>query len=135
MASPIHNMEAIRYYRDRRPWDTERIEAPTWPQVEEAIRRMDNYCFPIVHLNTTEVPWHDDIFNVIGGAGRWAIFHMMGEWQYEDPGGSDEEVRLWDSDQGYYCNAKNILTDVEKVLRIARAYYDSGSYEGLDAVE
>ena len=135
MASPIHNMEAIRYYRDRRPWDTERIEAPTWAQVEEAIRRMDNYCFPIVHLNTTDVPWNDDIFNVEDRPATSTADDMMGEWQYEDPAGSDEEVRLWDSDQGYYCKAKNILTDVEKVVRIARVYYDTGSNEGLDAVE
>ena len=56
---------------------------------------------------------------------------MMGKWQYEDSSGSDEEVRLWDSDQGYFCQKKNILTDVRKVLRIVRAFYDTGTYERL----
>jgi hypothetical protein len=135
MASPIHQMDVIRYYRDKRPWDEVRILAPSWEDVEAAIRRMDNYCFPIVQLNTTDEDENEALFNVIGGDGRWALFHMMGEWQYEDPNGSEEEARLWDSDQGYYCKAKNVLTDVEKVLRIARAYYETGSYDGLDAIE
>jgi hypothetical protein len=128
-------MLVVRYYRDGRHWDSERIERPEWAAVEEAVRRMDDYCFPIVHLNTTDVDWGEAVFNIIGGDGRWALFHMMGEWQYCDPSSDDvEEVRLWSSDQGYYCEARNILTDVEKVLRIARAYYDSGSYAGLDAL-
>jgi hypothetical protein len=30
---------------------------------------------------------------------------------------------------------RNILTDVERVLRITRAFYETGSYEDLDAVQ
>ena len=103
--------------------------------VVRAVRRMDNYCFPWVSLNTTDDDTDESVFNIMGGAGRWALFHMMGDWQYEDPAGSDAGARLWDSDQGYYCKEKNILTDVERVLRITKAYYDTGSYDGLDAVE
>jgi hypothetical protein len=116
-------MLVVRYYRDGRHWDTERIERPQWPDVEAAIRRMDDYCFPIVHLNTTGEDWGEEVFNVIGGAGRWALFHMMGEWQYEDAAGSDEDVRLWENDQGYFCKEKNVhrrregLTDSEVLLR------------------
>ena len=135
MASPIHHMTVIRYYRDGRHWDTEKIDSPSWSDVESAIRRMDNYCFPIVQLNTTESEEDEDIFNVCGGEGRWAMFHMMGEWQYEEPDGSEREARLWDSDQGYYCCEKNILTDIERVLRITKAFYDTGSYVTLDTVK
>lgn len=135
VASPIHHMTVIRYYRDQRPWDTEQVLSPSWPDVETAIRRMDNHCFPIVWLNCDEEDDAEDIFNVIGGDGRWALFHMMSEWHYEDPNGGDAEVRLWTSDQGYYCKEKNIITDVEKVLRITKQYYETGSYDGLDDVE
>jgi len=135
MSSPIHHMTVIRYYRDGRPWDSEDITEPAWPDVEAAIRRMDNYCFPIVQLNTTEYEDSGDIFNVVGGAGRWALFHMMGDWQYDLQGGGEGEVQLWDSDQGYFCREKNILTDIEKVLRITRAFYDTGSYGSLDTVQ
>jgi hypothetical protein len=135
MASPIHHMKAVRYYRDGRHWDTECVDSPAWSDVEATVRRMDNYCFPWVQLNTTDDDTDESIFNVMGGEGRWALFHMMGDWQYEDPAGSDEEARLWDSDQGYYCKEKNILTDVEKVLRITKGFYETGSYAGLDAIE
>jgi len=90
---PIHHVSVIRYYRDRPGWDGEQIQDPTWDDVEAAIRRMDNYCFPIVQLNPTEFEDSEEIFNVIGGDGRWAL--MSSDWQYEDPAGSDEEVRLW----------------------------------------
>ena len=128
-------MDAIRYYRDGRHWDVEQVVSPSWADVEAAVRRMDNYCFPIVLLNTTDDVEEPSQFNVCGGAGRWALFHMMGDWEYEDPTSTDEsEVRLWDSDQGYFCKGKNILTDVEKALRIIKAYYETGSYERLDEV-
>lgn len=135
MASPIHHMTVIRYYRDGRPWDSQQIDSPPWADVEAAVRRMDNFCFPWVMLNTTDDDEDEDVFNVMGGSGRWALFQIMGDWQYEDPAGGEAEVRLWDSDQGYFCKEKNVLTDVEKVLRITRAYYDTGSYDALDAVE
>ncbi len=38
---------------------------------------MDNYCFPIVYLNTTHYDDDESIFNIIGGDGRWTLFHMM----------------------------------------------------------
>lgn len=128
-------MVAVRYHPDGRHGEDEVVQDPTWADVAAAVRRMDNYCFPIVQLDTTDDAESGRIFNVIGGGGRWALFHHYGEWLYEDPAGGDEEVRLWDSDQGYFCQAKNVLTDVEKVLRIVRAYYDTGSYDALDAVE
>src|SRR5690242_6720796 len=122
MASPIHHISIVRYYRDGRHWDLEQIDSPSWTDVESAVRRMDNYCFPIVQLNTTDNEEDENIFNVVGGDGRWALFHMMGAWHYAEPGGSEEETRLWESDQGYYCLEKNILRDVEKVLRIVKTY-------------
>jgi hypothetical protein len=134
MTLPIHHMDIIRYYRDGRHWDVERVNSPSWSDVETAIRRMDNYCFPIVQLSASDKDYDEGMFNVCGGAERWALFHMMGDWQYESRGGGENEVRLWDSDQGYYCREKNILTDVERVLRITKAFYDTGSYHGLDAV-
>src|SRR4051812_5586680 len=134
MASPIRQMIAIRYYRDGRPWDVETVGDPTWNDVEAAIRRMDNFCFPIVELKLTADEDSPTDFDVVGGAGRWALHNIMGRWKYTDLAGSNDEVRLWDSDQGYYCQERNVLTDVEKLLRIVRAYYETGSYEELDLV-
>lgn len=125
-------MSVIRYSNDGRHWEMETIKSPLWTDVESAIRRMDNYCYPIVQLNTTDKEYDENMFNICGGKGRWALFHMMGDWQYENPEGSEAEVRLWESDQGYYCREKNVLTDISKVLSIVKAFYESGSYDHLD---
>ena len=74
MASPVRHMTAIRYYRDRPGWDAQEIDSPSWSDIEPAIRRMDNYYFPIVQLNTTANDEDEKIFNILGGAGRWALF-------------------------------------------------------------
>ena len=68
MASPIHHMTVIRYYRDRPDWDAQQIDSPSWSDVEPAIRRMDNYCFPAVQLKTTKTKI-SSIFLVAMGAG------------------------------------------------------------------
>jgi len=36
MASFIHRMTVIRYYRDGRDWDTEEIVSPAWSDVSGA---------------------------------------------------------------------------------------------------
>ncbi len=133
-------MAVIRYHRDGTPWDTELISNPAWEQVELAIRRMDNFCFPIILLSTREFPTGDKVFvddeafNIIGGNGRFALVHMTGDWRYEDPNGSRAEARLWDSDQGYFCEERNVASDIALVCRIVKGYFDTGSYESLDAI-
>ncbi len=135
MRSPVHHLTIIRYYRDNRPHDYKVILNPNWKDVEDSIRKMDNYCFPWIQLNLTEDDEDENIFNVVGGNGRFALFHLFGDWQYENPNGGDVEVRLWESDQGYFCQEKNVLTDIEKVLRIAKMFYETGSYDNLDNVD
>ncbi|MDG4832976.1 hypothetical protein O7627_27260 [Solwaraspora sp. WMMD1047] len=134
MSSAIHHLTAVCYQRDGRPSATEEILSPSWSSVAEAIRRMDDYCYPVVQLNRTEHDDDDAIFNVIGGLGSYALFHQTGEWQYVDPDGSPDEVRLWQSGQGYFCAKRNIVTDIDKALRIVRVFYETGSYDDLDAV-
>jgi hypothetical protein len=130
-------MAVVKYYRDGRAWDADLLSSPQWPQVEEAIARMDNYCFPIVLLSRldfesgADVFGDEDAFNVVGGNGRYALFHMTGDWQYVDPDGGAGEVRLWESDQGYFCQERNVVTDLQEVLRIVHRYYETGSFSGL----
>ena len=135
MKSAIHHIEIIRYHDDD-PWDVKVINNPLWEDVVAAIKQMDNFYFPIVqlHIDIREEGEEDDL-NIIGGNGRYSLFHFMGEWRYEDPEGNDKDARLWDSDQGYFCKEKNIITGINKVLRITKVFYETGSYENLDDVE
>jgi len=134
MKRAIHHMAVVRYFLDGRPWDVVQVIEPAWEEVEHAIRRMDNVSLPLVQLNPTADEENEDVFNVLGGDGRWALFQIMGSWHFENPEGGEEEVTLWESDQGYSCKARNILTDIEAVLRITRQFYRTGSYEGLSEV-
>ena len=136
MGTPIQLMTVARYYRDGRRSDREDVASPMWHDVEAAVRRMDNYFFPFISLSVDDDPedFRLEAFWVVGGDGRWAMLKSSGEWQYEAPGGSEEDVRLWDSDQGYFCKAKNIVTDINEVLRVTKAFYDSGSFAGLGPI-
>lgn len=140
---PVRRMTATKYDRNNPDdWQFENRRLPSWPDVENAIRRMDNDCFPIVELSCNDL-LDDDNFCVIGGAGQIALFHKMDRWQYEDPNGGNSEVRLWDSDpgifspqrHGFFCKERNVLTDVEKVLRIVKAFYYTGTHDGLNDVQ
>lgn len=137
MASPIRTLAIIRYYRDRPGWDCELVPDPDWPSVDAALRRMDDFCFPIVLLSLLRCESGDeafedeDAFNVVGGSGRFALFQMTGPWKYIDPRGSRARARLWMSDQGYFCEEREVLTDVDLVLRIVRTYFETGGYESL----
>jgi hypothetical protein len=133
-------MAIARYFRDGRGSETEIVQSPDWSRVAQAISAMDDYCSPLVLLSTLDIESSpdifedDDAFNVVGGNGRYALFHMTGEWQYSNPEGSDEEVRLWASDQGYFCSQRNVLMDLSQVLRVVQRYYETGSYADLDEV-
>ena len=61
MKAAIHHMTITRYY-DKGPWDTKVVNSPSWNDVETAIRKMDNYYFPIVQLFLTENTDDEDNF-------------------------------------------------------------------------
>ncbi|MEM6782924.1 MAG: hypothetical protein AAF624_04215 [Bacteroidota bacterium] len=92
---------------------------------------MDDNLYPIVQLGTTESEDDESVFNVVGGAGRWALFRLDGSWKYVNPEGRKEEVRLWQSDQGYFCPDREVLYDISAVLKIVRRFYRTGTYEDL----
>ena len=139
MSSEIKSMAILRYYQDVHPWDVKLVKNPTWEEVEAAIRQMDDYYFPNVLLSRLEFDDGEDVFSdedafhILGAANKCTL--AMGGWQYEDPDGSTSEVRLWESDQGYYCQERNVIRDIDKTLRIVKEIYETGSYKDSDAVK
>lgn len=71
----------------------------------------------------------ENSLHVIGGDGQWALFQRTGPCRFEDPDGSREESRSWESDQGYFCERSNIVTDIRSVLATARAFWEAPSYD------
>ena len=125
----------IVHYPQRQHWYSVEVRLPDWEAVSAAVQRMDDDEYPIVQLSYKDVEScfsDDSSFNIVGGAiAGFAMFEMIAGWQYEDPRGGDEDVRLWKRDQGYFCQRKNILADLDGVLRIAKVYFDTGSYEAV----
>jgi hypothetical protein len=70
-----------------------------WEAVAAAIRKMDDDEYPIVQLSWKDVNTcfdDDESFNFIGaGTSGFALFEMMPGWNFENPDGSEEDVRLW----------------------------------------
>jgi hypothetical protein len=108
----------------RRP--PEVVDHPSWEQVQEAIRRMENFCYPIVTIATD--PEEQHALLIVGGPRRFAVADLTGTWQYERPDGGKKEVRLWASNQGYYCRERNIIRSRRKVLDFARAFFETGDF-------
>lgn len=140
MEGKVKLMTVIEYFEDGRPWKTHNIKNPDWKQVEMAIRKMDDRFFPNVMLSCKDLSPTDscfddeDAFTIMGGNGKIALFHQFGDWQYVNSNGKENEVILWESDQGYFCKEKNIIYDIELVLRITKHYFQTGSYHNLDNI-
>lgn len=122
----------IVHYPPREPYRCVEVPSPDWEAVSAAIRQMDDNEYPIVQLSWEDVEsCFDDesSFNIIGGGNAgFAIFEMNG-WRFEEPNGGDEDVRLWQSDQGYFCKRRNVMADIDVVLKLARVYFVTGSYD------
>jgi hypothetical protein len=123
-------------YPPGKDWVSLETNRPTWEQASEAVQRMDDDEYPWIRLSWKNVGSSDEdeeAFCIMGGRGAgFALFEFMGRWQFEEPLGSDEEVRLWQSDQGYYCKRKNIIGTVGDALKLAQVYFETGSYEALE---
>lgn len=136
MADAIHHMNAFRYERqcdgESKQLPPEVIPNPSWPQVQAAIRRMDNFCFPIVILAFD--PDEQDGLCVAGGSRRFAVSRIDGSWTRERNDGSDQKVRLWMSDLGYYCRERNLIRSKRMVLAIVRTFFETVDFEKTAAV-
>lgn len=117
-------------------WQLIEIRQPLWSDISAAVTKMDDDEYPSIQLswkNVSSSGEDEESLCIFGGSAVGiAVFEFMGRWQFEDSRGSNEEVRLWQSDQGYYCKRKNIIADVGDVLMLAKVYFATGSYEALE---
>jgi hypothetical protein len=107
---------------------------PTWEQVETSIRTQDRITHPLTRLRL-DPDQEEPALDILGGNGRFVLMELGGKWQYYDPSAAgDEELPVWTSDQGYQALPCDICFDIERVVRIARRFFDTGSFESLDEV-
>jgi hypothetical protein len=124
----------IMRYPPQQGWYRVEVRSPKWKAVSTAIRKMDDREYPIVLLSWKDVDTcfdDEDAFNIVGGASGFALFEMNPGWKFENPDGGCGDVRLWQSDQGYYCKRRNIIVDIDEVLKLTRVYFETGSYDAV----
>ncbi len=125
-------------YESHWEWHDEQILLPNWSQIEEAIRRLDQFHYPFLHLWPTLDGTHHQLtedcewLTLIGGNGEyWFAATIGGRWQnhFINPSGGGEQVQLWSSDQGFAAPDKEVCRDVDVVLNAVRYYAEHGGYD------
>jgi hypothetical protein len=118
-------------------WKSHKVANPSWEDVEKAIRRLDCFEYPFLHLWTTEDEskhTYDDggLFEIMGGNGAWWLagtFDGYFQRRLDYPEQGEAEVAVWTSDQGFADAERHICHDVEVAIRAARYFYDHGDFD------
>jgi hypothetical protein len=121
----------IVVYESQWKWDAESVLTPGWPQVEAAIRALDRFYRPFVHLFMGEPQLEKDYMSVIGGKGAYWVGATIGEQDIlclTDPGRGTETIDLWTSDQGFSAGARHVCSDTNVVLMAAQYFFAHGKY-------
>jgi uncharacterized protein (TIGR02996 family) len=111
------------------PWRSEEVKAPSWAEVETALRRLDRCLHPFIWL-LLEEDEDGRRFDVIGGEGAYVMAGDFGEGErrYHNPAGGDGHVDVWTSDQGYSAPEAEVCRDLATVIRAAKYVYYFGTF-------
>ncbi len=131
-------LEVIVYPGAGYEWHSEVTPAPTWPQIETAVRRLDRAEYPFLHIFLPRPERQTDtwLLNVIGGRGEYGMAVMDGRWhqrrQYRDPGrpAGPERVPIWETDQGAEYKETYLCNDLVVVLRVCQLFAEEGRLDG-----
>ena len=119
------------FYDDLNRSRSEDISAPTWEQIEAAIRGLEKFSRPWITLflgDQSENPT-ENCLTVMGGDGLyWMALSNTENDQLRifDPKRSSNMVEIWTSDQGFQDEEFHTTNDIDLVLRIARYFAGTG---------
>jgi hypothetical protein len=131
----VKRLDVIEYTDGGRCWHAKSTSRPSWSLIEGAIRRLDKFSFPFLFLCLDEDARgtdHDDRLEIMGGDGDfWVAGTFDGYFQrrFVNPGGGDNEIAVWTSDQGFGDEDRYICHDVEVVVRVARYFFDHRDFD------
>jgi hypothetical protein len=127
-------LEVIVYPDAGEAWHREITAAPTWPQIEAAVRRLDRAEYPFLHVLLPRPERESDLWvlNVIGGRGEWGLSGNDGRWherwRFRDPARpcGPGRIDIWVTDQGASFEEAYLCNDLAVVLRVCRHFAESG---------
>lgn len=101
---------------------------PSWDVVSTELLTMDAYSKPLLTLEQNTDDPTSNLMMICGGSGTYHIQYADSEacwFQAYDPDGSDEEIDVWTSDQGF-ATARRNTWPVETATKLAKYYYEHG---------
>ncbi len=129
----VHLLDVTVYPANGGTWKTKRTPNPTLEDIETAVRRLDRFHYPYLYLYHDANAAEDapPEFTVMGGMGEYTMFSGFNgdELFYYDPGRNDEEIEVWQSDQGFTCAAKNCCNSLVAVIGITRYFCKRGELD------
>ena len=121
----IAKLEVIHYPLDGGSWETESLATPSLEAVHEEIRTMDPFAKPIATLLQNPDITDGSLMMLNGGNDLYHV-QIADEdacWiQAFDPSGSEEDVQVWSSDQGFSC-ARKLTWNLDTTLDLVRHYF------------
>lgn len=122
----INNIDVVKYAEDGRSWGSEKISRPSFDFIKESILRLDRFIYPFVWLNLSEDDESDQMI-ITGGRGEYHIEIHEGNhfFQTIDTERTSKVSCVWESDQGFETNEYHLINDANKVLGIAKYYFDN----------
>ncbi|MDH5730135.1 MAG: hypothetical protein OEZ58_14160 [Gammaproteobacteria bacterium] len=123
----IEKMHMTNYEDDG--WTNSTLEFlnPNWDVVLDRLKSMHNYSRPDLWLlKYKDIP-DSYLLAVNGGSGIYHIQVNDGVYYHEaiDPSGSNEEVDIWLSDQGF-STEKRKTWNLEKAIEMVEYYFNFG---------
>jgi hypothetical protein len=125
---PILAMTITTYHPDTGRAKSTTQQNPTWDAVCAELSNMDSYSKPLLTLEQNADDPSANVMMICGGSGTYHIQYADNEacwFQACDPDGSDEEIDVWTSDQGF-ATAKKNTWPIETALTLAKYYYEHG---------
>ncbi len=125
----IELLDVTFYPRGPGNYWSEKHVNPTWELTESELLTMDPFEKPIVCLQRHRNIPDSDLMMVNGGNGVYHLQHSDGEakWiQAFDPNGSDEEVDVWTSDQGF-ATARKYTWPAKDALAVLKYFFENAT--------
>jgi hypothetical protein len=125
----LHSLTVCEWHERRRIDSV--LKNPTWPDIESAIRKLDNERFNDIHLQRDEDP-EDFWLTVGGGAGRYVITGASpdGFPTVTDPkrAGLPDELLCVGGQDGYF--PARWIHSLDIALTAARSFFETGKFSG-----
>jgi hypothetical protein len=136
----VRVLETWWYHPDGRRRPPVKLIAPTWEEIETAIRRLDRRTSPILFLWASDDPARqttDELserLEILGGDGLYWLAGTFGGYfqrRFLDLSSGDEQIEVYgpEIEQGFGDASRYICRNVHLVLRAACFYAERGGFD------